>query len=127
MSEIQDNRIILSIDLKKYRLRIYRTALKQLGNPAFIQLLISPKDNAIIIMGCEEHIPGGQEIRVVFDKPSTAGTFDIYSKELISRLKKQFTGLDAKGLYRLNGTFRPDDGYVCFPLSTLSRAEEPHA
>ena len=127
MSEIPDSRIILAIDLKKNRLRIHRTALKQLGSPAYVQLLISPRDNAIIIMGCEQHLPGGQEIKVIFDKPGPAGTFDIYSKELISRLKKQFSGLDRKGLYRLNGTFRAEEGYVCFPLSTLSRMEEAHA
>ena len=92
MSEIPDSRIILAIDLKKNRLRVHRTALKQLGSPAYVQLLVSPRDNAIIIMGCEKHLPGGQEIKVVFDKPGPAGTFDIYSKELISRLKKQFSG-----------------------------------
>ena len=127
MSEIQDNRINLSIDLKKPRLRIHKTALKLLGFPAFVQLLISPKDNAIIIMGCEEHVPGGQEIRVVFDKPNMTGTFDIYSKELVSLIKKQFAGLDEMGLYRLSGTFRPEDGYICFPLSTLSHVEDIHA
>ena len=30
-------------------------------------------------------------------------------------------------LYRLSGTFRAEEGYVCFPLSTLSRMEEAHA
>ena len=127
MSERPDNRIVLSIDLKKDRLRVHRTALKLLGCPAYVQLLVSLRDNAIIIMGCDEHTPGSQDIRVVFDKPSTAGTFDIYSKELISRLRKQFTGLDKMGLYRLSGTFLEEEGYVCFPLSTLSRVEENHA
>lgn len=127
MSEIPDSRIILAIDLKKNRLRVHRTALKQLGSPAYVQLLVSPRDNAIIIMGCEKHLPGGQEIKVVFDKPGPAGTFDIYSKELISRLKKQFSGLDRKELYRLSGYYRDEDKYVCFPLSTLSRTEEAHA
>lgn len=127
MSEIQDSRIILAIDLKKDRLRVHRAALKLLGSPAYVQLLVSPKDNAIIIMGCEQHLPGGQEIKVVFDKPSPSGTFDIYSKELISRLKKQFTGLNGKGLYRLSGIYQSEEGYVCFPLATLSRAEETHA
>lgn len=127
MSEIPDSRIILAIDLKKNRLRVHRTALKQLGSPAYVQLLVSPRDNAIIIIGCEKHLPGGQEIKVVFDKPGPAGTFDIYSKELISRLKKQFSGLDRKGLYRLSGYYRDEDKYVCFPLSTLSRTEEAHA
>ena len=127
MSEIPDSRIRLSIDLKKDRLRINRAALKLLGSPAYVQLLISPRDNAILLMGCEEHRPGGQEIKVVFDKPVSRGTFDLYCKELISRLKKQFDGLDQKGLYRLSGYYREEDGYICFPLSTLSRTEEAHA
>ena len=36
MSEIPDSRIILAIDLKKNRLRIHRTALKQLGEDKYV-------------------------------------------------------------------------------------------
>ena len=126
MSEIPDSRIILAIDLKKNRLRIHRTALKQLGSPAYVQLLISPRDNAIIIMGCEEHLPGGQEIKVIFDKPGPAGTFDIYSKELIERIRQQFSGMDQESLYRLTGFEVPEESGVCFPLSTLTRQEDAH-
>ena len=126
MSETTDPRITMSIDLKKNRLRVHRPTLKLLGSPSYVQLLISPANRAIIILGCEEHTPGGQEIRVVFDKPSPAGTFDIYSKELITRIRAHFPDLDKTGLYRLNGRYDSEEGYVCFPLSTMTRAEAAH-
>ena len=44
----------------------------------------------------------------------------------MERIRKQFSGLDQKGLYRLTGFAMPEEGGVCFPLSTLSRQEAPH-
>lgn len=118
--------ITMAIDLKKNRLRIHRQTLKLMGFPAFVRLLISPKDSAIVILGRREQTPGGQEYPVVFDKPGPAGTYDIYCKELISRIRKQFPGMDREGLYRLSGSWMPEEECVCFPLGTLNRAEETH-
>lgn len=126
MTESIESGIILAIDLKKYRLRIHKATLRQLGSPPYVKLLFSPKQKAIAVMKCEEQLPNGQEIIVTFDKPDTSGTFDIYSKELITRLRKEFGGLDRKGLYRLKGYAIPEEDCVCFPLSTMSRAEELH-
>ena len=126
MSEYTDPKITMAIDLKKYRLRVHRQTLKLLGSPEFIQLLISPANNAIIIQGRPERETGGQEIPVTFDKPGPGGTFEIYSKELISRIRKHFSGLDREGLYRLAGSYMAEEECICFPLSTLSRAEETH-
>lgn len=126
MNENTDPKITMSIDLKKNRLRVHRPTLKLLGSPSYVQLLISPANRAIIILGCEQHTTGGQEIRVIFDKPGPAGTFDIYSKELITRIRTHFPDLDKQGLYRLSGRFDAEEEYVCFPLSTLVRAEATH-
>ncbi len=126
MNEQTDPKIILSIDLKKPRLRVHRYTLKQLGSPAYVQLLISPAKRAVIIQGCENHTPGGQEFRVVFDKPDPAGSFNIYSKELMARIQAHFPELDGKNLYRLTGYYNSEEGYVCFPLTTLIRAEAAH-
>lgn len=126
MTETNESSIVLSIDLKKYRLRIHKPTLRLLGSPPYVKLLFSPKQHAIAVMSCEEQLPNGQEIVVTFDKPDSAGTFDIYSKELITRIRNEFGGLDQTGLYRLKGYPMPEEGCVCFPLSTMSRAEENH-
>lgn len=126
MDNLLTSQILLSLDFKKYRIRIHRPTLRFLGNPAYIQLLFSPRREAIVVLGCIRQVPGGQEIPVVFDKPAPAGTFDIYSKELFSRIRSQFPGLDQAGLYRLSGFLLTEEGGVCFPLSTLSRQEAAH-
>jgi len=125
MSENTDTKISMSIDLKKNRLRVHSQTLKLLGSPEFVQLLISPSKRAIIVQAKSERETGGQEIPVVFGKPPQ-GCFEIYSKELICRIRKHFPVLDKKGLYRLDGSYMEENESVCFPLSTLRGPEEEH-
>ena len=127
MMELTDPKIIMSIDLKKYRMRVHRQTLRLLDFPPFVQLLFSPKQKAIVVLKCAKETPGGQEIPVVYDKPNSAGTFDIYSKELITRIRNEFSGLDREGLYHLNGFQMTEEGGVCFPLSSLTPTEDNHA
>ena len=118
--------ITMAIDLKKNRLRIHKSTLRLLGSPEFVTLLFSPERSAIGIIACESEIPKVEQIRVVYDKPTSAGTFDIYSKHLLSVIRRAFSGLNQTGLYRLKGTPVPEENGVYFPLSTLTRAEEKH-
>ena len=126
MNQETSEMITMAIDLKKYRLRVHKQTLRLLGSPRYVQLLLSTRRDAIVILSRESAVPGGLEIKVVFDKKDTAGTFDIYCKELITRIRDQFSGLDSKGLYRLTGFEIPEEGGVCFPLRTLTMTEEPH-
>lgn len=121
-----NDQISMAIDLKKYRLRVHKQTLRLLGCPHYVQLLLSIKRDAIVILRKESTVPNGMEIKVVFDKKDTSGTFDIYCKELIMRIQEQFSGLDNKGLYRLTGFEIPEESGICFPLRTLTLTEEPH-
>ena len=138
MNDMTENRMILAIDTKKPRLRIHKHALKQLGSPSYIRLMISTRRRMIIIQKCSRTAPGGYEIPVSFDKKDDAGTFDIYCSELISRIRKEFGGLEKSGLYHLQGATLgggtppedipgPSESILCFPLSTLKYVEEKHA
>ncbi len=118
--------ITMAIDLKKNRLRIHKSTLRLLGSPEFVKLLFSTERNAIGVIGSKSEIPKAEEIRVIYDKPHDSGTFDIYSKYLLSVIRTAFGGLDKTGLYRLKGYPVPEEGGVYFPLSTLTRAEGSH-
>lgn len=126
MSEGINPKISMAIDAKKNRLRIHQATLKILGNPPFLQLLFSPRRNAIVVLKRDRRVPNGQEIRVVLDHKTRPGSCDIYSKELIERIRQQFSGMDQEGLYRLTGFEVPEESGVCFPLSTLTRQEDAH-
>ena len=126
MSERINPKISMAIDAKKNRLRIHQVTLKILGNPPFLQLLFSPRRNAIVVLKRDRRVPNGQEIRVVLDHKTRPGSCDIYSKELIERIRQEFSGMDQEGLYRLTGFEVPEESGVCFPLSTLTRQEDAH-
>ena len=115
--------ITMAIDLKKNRLRIHKSTLRLMGSPEFVKLLFSPERNAVGVVKSKSEIPKAEEIRVIYDKPNESGTFDIYSKYLISVIRQAFRGLDQTGLYRLKGYPVPEENGVYFPLSTLTRAE----
>ncbi len=115
--------ITMAIDLKKDRLRIHKSTLRLMGSPEFVTLLFSPERNAIGVIASKSEIPKVVEIRVVYDKPNSAGTFDIYSKYLLSVIRRAFSGLDSAGLYRLKGYPVTEENGVYFPLSTLTRME----
>ncbi len=127
MAETTEAKLTMSIDLKKNRLRVHKQTLRVLDSPLFVQLLFSAKHNAIVVLKCEKQTAGGQEIPVIYDKPTSAGTFDIYSKELITRIRNEFRGLNRQGLYHLSGYPVTEENGVCFPLSTLSPSEDTHA
>ena len=44
----------ISVDIKKSRIRIYRTTLTQLGLPKYIQLLVNPNDRMIAVRGLDK-------------------------------------------------------------------------
>ncbi len=119
--------ITMAIDLKKNRLRIHKSTLHLMGSPEFVKLLFSRERNAVGVIGIYTEIPKAEEIRVIYDKPNAAGTFDIYSKYLVSVIRLAFSGLDQTGLYRLKGYPVPEENGVYFPLSTLTRAEDKNA
>ena len=118
--------ITMAIDLKKNRLRIHKSTLRLMNSPEFVKLLFSRDRNAIGIVKSKSEIPRAEEIRVIYDKPNETGTFDIYSKYLVSLIRLAFSGLDQTGLYRLKGYSVPEENGVYFPLSTLTRAEDSH-
>jgi len=123
MDKQPDPALTMSIDIKKNRLRVHKTTLRILGDPPFVQLLFSIPDHSIVVRGRRKQEPGGRDIRVIFDKPRSVGTFDIYSKELVTCIRNQFPMLNQSKLYRLHGFQSLRNQCVCFPLESITGKE----
>ena len=117
--------VTMAIDMKKYRIRIHRNTLHALNDPDRIQLLLHPEIPAILVRSPQPNEPFGQAEKVVFDKPGSSGTFQMYSMELILRIQRRYPVLRDGELYRLSGRYRPDLCAACFPLPAVSEQVNP--
>ncbi len=113
--------IIISIDLKKSRIRIYKSTLHQLRDPKYIQLLVNPTERIVAIRGDDSRCKESHE--VCFSRLKPDYCYELYSKQLVSTLMTLFPGLEKNCTYRFTGEVREADRLALFPLDTIQRVE----
>lgn len=111
----------ISVDIKKSRIRIYRTTLTQLGLPKYIQLLVNPNDRMIAVRGLDKRC---RESHIVsFSHMRTDYSYELYSKELITTLMSLLQDLDGNCTYKLTGEVYSDSKVALFSLDTIQKFE----
>ena len=111
----------ISLGMKKFRLRIYKSTLNLLGPPNYIQLLVNPNERVVAIRGLEERCKESHEVSFTRLKPDNS--YELYSKQLILTLMSLLPGLEKDCTYRLSGEARTDEKIAFFPLDTIQRVE----
>ena len=73
----------LTIDIKRARIRIYRTTLHLLGEPRYFRMLVNPETKSIIMEKCEETSTGAY----CFKEPSSKKhSFELFSPSLVHKI-----------------------------------------
>ena len=54
MAETNNLTTTISVDVKKYRIRVFKKALHQIGDPDFIRLLVNPTDMLVAIRAVDK-------------------------------------------------------------------------
>lgn len=114
-------RVSISIDIRKYRIRIHKSTLNQLGPPAYIQLLINPTNGIIAIQGLEKRCKEAHAVS--FTRLKTDNSYELYSQQLITILMPLLPESDSGCTYRLTGEVHIDEKTALFPLNTIQRVE----
>lgn len=123
MSEYPSLTTTMSVDLKKFRIRIYKTVIHQIGDPKYIQLLVNPDEMAVAIRSVEHELSGDQTHRVSERQLRADNSVEIYSRPFISKLCEVVSGLNVGYSYRLSGVVIPAEKTVVFSLMTLQIIE----
>ena len=110
----------VSIDLKKFRIRIFKTTIHALGDPKYIQLLVKPKNKTVAIRSVEKETSGDQAHKV---KMVSGDSYEIYSRPFVTKLCEVVGGLDPQYSYRMAGEIVPAQKMAVFSLNTLVRNE----
>ena len=121
----QSDTPVISVDVKRYRVRIYLSTLHLLGDPRFIQLLYNACDGIIGIQGYQEK-PKHQWHKVKYEKLTSKTPFEVYSKYLIDMLEKSLPVDDTDTIVRINGTLHEKQRLSIHKLSDawITREEE---
>ena len=117
-----ENRLTLALDLKQNRIRIHKNTLHALGEPKRVQLLLNPEKRALIISCPAKALPESQDEKVIFDKPGSDGCFQLYSQELIRRIRKVCPGLKDGKLYHMSGKYLAGMNAAYFRMEDITRA-----
>lgn len=106
---------ILSIDLRKNRIRIHKQTLHMMGDPEYIQLLVNPETQIIAIKKSirEDFLAH----KVSKEQLASKNCYELYSKILVMQLCKVNTDWDRNETYRIYGELLPEQGLASFNMT----------
>jgi hypothetical protein len=122
MNENDERLVAISIDMKKYRIRIHKSTLHLLGDPKYIQLLFNP-DKMIVGLEClETHSPRDLAEQVFLGKIRPDCSFEMYSKSFVKNIQS-VVGLEGSYSYRLVGHVIQSEHIAVFPMKTIQKSD----
>ena len=124
MSDNNSPIVLLSVDMKKYRIRIHKATLHLLGDPPYIQLLINPASSIVALKSVYRSTSKDQTHRVPRKTLRSSNSVEIYSKYFIDRLNELVPDLTDGNCYHMNGTIIPSEKMAVFSFKTLCPFEE---
>ena len=113
----------MSIDMKKYRIRIHKESLRLIGNPDYIQLLVNVDRAQVAIRGLDRNQKGSDAHKVNKAQIESDVSYEIYSQSLLAKLRSAFPQFEQECTYRLSGTAFPQNRAAVFDVSSLQRVE----
>ena len=108
---------IISIDPRKNRIRIYKSALRLFDKPKYVQILVNP-ENSVIAIQCLDVRPAHQYHRIQWKKLENRNSFEIYSSFLVDKLKKVCVDWPNHDSYRVVGKYHKKNRIASFDLLT---------
>ena len=119
MIEQPTSPILLSIDVKKYRIRVHKSTLHQLGDPSDILLLVNPSTRVVAVKSVDRRTSLNLSHRVPKKKLLSDKSIEIYSKSFIDLLNKLVPGLNDGFCYHMTGNVVPSEQLALFDFNTL--------
>lgn len=109
---------ILSIDLKKNRIRVHKVTLELLGNPEYILLMVNPHSQVIALQCSDPHDYLAH--RVNMELLTDGNCYELYSQKFINRLCKVNSEWKRNRCYRIYGHLDNFNNVACFRMQDIT-------
>ena len=117
-----DNSALMTLDLKRSRIRIHKSTLKKLNDPKYIQFLINPEEMFIAFLGSDKPLAGGTANKVNLVRVPNQSV-EFYSNSLLEGVVNMVGMLDFRYSYRLSGEVDAVNRVAYFSMKTLNKNE----
>jgi len=122
---MDDNlQVQISIDFKKFRIRVHKDSLRLIGNPRYIQLLVNVNELQVAFRGVDTDLRGMHAHKVNRAALASDFSFEIYSRTFIEMLRTTFDTFDENCTYRLTGMAVPKDRIAVFSICSMQKVED---
>lgn len=107
----------ICIDLKKKRIRIHKAMLHQMRDPEFIQLLVNPIKQGMIIRVCDSRDKYAQKVKTY--QMNGDYCYELYSKDLLENMQSVSEKWEDACSYRIYGTYNSTFDAAFFSLKDI--------
>ncbi|MBR4766078.1 MAG: hypothetical protein IK085_04855 [Clostridia bacterium] len=113
--------IIISFDLKKYRVRLYKAFLHELGDPLFIQLLVNPEKKLVAVRALDYELSGDQSHKINKTMMDSKKPVEIYSRSFAESLLSVINDPEPARYYKIYGTIIKKERMGVFSLNRIEK------
>ena len=117
-----NSRPVISIDLRKYRIRIHKKTLHDMGDPAYILLLVNPEECTLAILHSNQFDPRAHHI--TWDSIVNSKSIELYSRALLESICDVCNLLKKNQSYRIYGEIIADESMARFYMSDAIQLNE---
>lgn len=119
-----DSKIIITIDLKKYRIRLHKSMLHLMGDPPYVQLLVNPNAGVVALKALIKNASGDSTHRVSRKQLQSTNSVEIYSRSFVQKLIQVKPELKEGHRYRMKGDIIPSENLAVFSFWSLKDFSE---
>lgn len=114
-SQAQWDLPIMTLDIKKHRVRLYKQSLRLLGDPEYVQFLVNPdKQFFIVRRGSDKDVGVHKIYWTIINENHYCCEF--YSKYFIEALQSLFSAEDDNQSYRIIGKYSKRHDFIVYNL-----------
>ena len=124
MPEYDNTTALLSVDMKKNRIRVFKSTLHKLGDPPYLQLLVNPLTSEVAVKAVQRSASKDQTHKVSRKRLESSNSVEIYSKIFIDKLNEVIPGINSENCYHMTGKIIPSEKIAVFSFRFLHSPEE---
>ena len=120
---------IITVDIKKHRIRLYKSFLHKLGDPHSVQLLVNPEKKLVAVRALEYELSGDHGHKINKSTMESDNSVEIYSSIFVESLLNIIRKVndDTGYYYKIFGNIVEKERMGIFSLDNIEIQDENEA